>query len=45
MIENQPLVSVGIPTYNRPEGLRQTLDCITFQTYKNLEIIRNMPSI
>jgi glycosyltransferase involved in cell wall biosynthesis len=36
---NQPLVSVGIPTYNRPEGLRRTLECITGQTYKNLEII------
>ena len=36
---NGPLVSVGIPTYNRPEGLRRTLECITGQTYKNLEII------
>ncbi|MFH1461880.1 MAG: glycosyltransferase family 2 protein [bacterium] len=36
---NQQLVSVGIPTYNRPEGLRRTLECITGQTYKNLEII------
>ena len=36
---NLPLVSVGIPTYNRPEGLRRTLDCITKQTYSNLEII------
>ena len=35
----QPLVSVGIPTYNRPEGLRRTLECITGQTYRNLEII------
>jgi glycosyltransferase involved in cell wall biosynthesis len=35
----QPLVSVGIPTYNRPEGLRRTLECITAQTYPNLEII------
>jgi glycosyltransferase involved in cell wall biosynthesis len=34
-----PLVTVGIPTYNRPEGLRKTLDCITRQTYGNLEII------
>lgn len=34
-----PLVSVGIPTYNRPEGLRRTLSCITAQTYQNLEII------
>lgn len=35
----QPLVSVGIPTYNRPEGLRRTLECIAGQTYRNLEII------
>ena len=33
------LVSVGIPTFNRPEGLRRTLCCITQQSYKNLEII------
>jgi glycosyltransferase involved in cell wall biosynthesis len=33
------LVSVGIPTFNRPEGLRKTLECITGQTYRNLEII------
>jgi glycosyltransferase involved in cell wall biosynthesis len=32
-------VSVGIPTYNRPEGLRRTLERITGQTHKNLEII------
>lgn len=37
--KNGPLVSVGIPTYNRPEGLRRTLECITKQTYTNLEII------
>ena len=36
---SQPLVSVGIPTYNRPEGLQRTLDCICNQTYRNLEII------
>jgi glycosyltransferase involved in cell wall biosynthesis len=34
-----PLVSVGIPTYNRPEGLRRTLQCVTAQTYRNLDII------
>lgn len=33
------LVSVGIPTYNRPEGLRRTLKCIAGQTHQNLEII------
>ena len=37
--EFQPLVSVGIPTYSRPEGLRRTLNCITGQTYRNLEVI------
>lgn len=37
--QEQPLVSVGIPTYNRPEGLARTLKCITRQTYSNLEII------
>lgn len=34
-----PLVSIGIPTYNRPEGLRRTLACLTEQTYENLEIV------
>ena len=37
--ERQLLVSVGIPTYSRPEGLRRTLECITAQTYEKLEII------
>lgn len=36
---NQPLVSIGIPTYNRPEGLINTLKSIINQTYKNIEII------
>jgi glycosyltransferase involved in cell wall biosynthesis len=39
MEELKPLVSVGIPTFNRPDGLRRTLKCITNQTYSNLEII------
>jgi len=39
MLEKQPLVSVGIPTYNRPKGLRNTLDNILVQTYQNIEII------
>jgi glycosyltransferase involved in cell wall biosynthesis len=34
-----PLVSVGIPTYNRPVGLRRTLQHICRQTYSNLEIL------
>jgi glycosyltransferase involved in cell wall biosynthesis len=36
---NTSLVTIGIPTYNRPEGLARTLKCITEQTYKNIEII------
>lgn len=39
-VENAlPLISVGIPTFNRPESLRRVLIEITQQTYKNLEII------
>jgi len=34
-----PLVTVGIPTYSNPEGLRRTLDCITNQSYKDLDIL------
>lgn len=34
-----PLVTVGIPTYNRPCSFRNTLNCIVQQTYKNIEII------
>lgn len=33
------LVSVGIPTFNRPDGLDRTLSCITAQSYPWLEII------
>ena len=39
MQKSTPLVTVGIPTYNRPEGVERTLACITKQTYTNLEII------
>ena len=34
-----PLVSIGIPTFNRAEGLLRTLNCIRSQTYKNLEVL------
>jgi glycosyltransferase involved in cell wall biosynthesis len=33
------LVTVGIPTFNRPQGLARTLTSICAQTYRNLEII------
>lgn len=39
LTDSPPLVSVGIPVYNRPEGLHRTLSCITGQTYRNLEVI------
>ena len=38
-MKTYPLVSVGMPVYNRPEGLVKALECIVNQTYKNLEII------
>jgi len=34
-----PRVTVGVPTYNRPAGLRRTLDCILGQTYRDLEVL------
>ena len=41
MINNtrSPLVSIGIPSYNRPAGLNTVVETIINQTYKNLEII------
>lgn len=38
-IENFPLVSIGIPTYNRPESLERIITCLLKQTYVNFEII------
>jgi glycosyltransferase involved in cell wall biosynthesis len=35
----EPLVSVIIPTYNRPDYLRQAIASAVQQTYQNLEII------
>ena len=34
-----PLVSIGLPTYNRPGGLKTALDHIISQSYTKLEII------
>lgn len=39
MQKQLPLVTVGIPTYNRVTGLERTLLCIRGQTYSNIEII------
>lgn len=35
----KPLVSVIVPTYNRPDTLGESLESITRQTYSNLEIL------
>ncbi|MEO9004179.1 MAG: glycosyltransferase family 2 protein [Ginsengibacter sp.] len=36
---SEPLVTIGLPTYNRPAGLQKCLQTILSQTYSNLEII------
>ena len=36
---NYPLVSVGIPTFNRPKGLEKVINDFLNQTYINIEII------
>lgn len=36
---NLPFVSVGLPTYNRPGGLKKCLEHLIIQTYSNIEII------
>ena len=38
-IEIRPLVSIGIPSYNRPKQLRRVLASITTQTYSNFEVL------
>lgn len=34
-----PLVTIGIPTYNRPQLLRRSLSCVARQDYPNLEVV------
>lgn len=37
--DKYPLVSIGIPTYNRNVGIKKTLESIWLQHYPNLEVI------
>lgn len=39
MREATPLVSIGLPTYNRAEFLRHTLDSLLRQSYSHLQIL------
>jgi glycosyltransferase involved in cell wall biosynthesis len=35
----KPKISIGVPCYNRPQGLRRTLEVLTSQTYENIQIV------
>jgi glycosyltransferase involved in cell wall biosynthesis len=37
--ERYPLVSIIIPTFNRPESLLSAINSVSSQTYKNMEVI------
>lgn len=37
--DNQPLVSVIIPTFNRKDMLKRAVDCVLKQDYPNIEVI------
>jgi len=39
MNQNQPLVSIGIPTYNRAALLKRSIESALNQDYKNIEVI------
>ncbi|MSP96932.1 MAG: glycosyltransferase family 2 protein [Betaproteobacteria bacterium] len=39
MSQQRPLVSVGVPTFNRPEQLDRALAELSSQTYENIEIV------
>ena len=39
LLFSDKLVSIGIPAYNRAEGLARTLASLEAQTYKTLDII------
>lgn len=38
-MQNNPLISVLIPTYNVGEFVKEAIECVVLQTYSNIEII------
>ncbi|MEB2308882.1 MAG: glycosyltransferase [Candidatus Brocadiaceae bacterium] len=38
-LKNNPLVSVIVPTFNRPDTLKVSLESIASQTYKHIEVV------
>ena len=36
---DKPLVSIGVPTYNRPKTLERTLASLLAQSYKDIEVV------
>jgi len=38
-IENEPLISIIIPAYNRPKSLKSLLESVKNSSYKNIEVI------
>jgi glycosyltransferase involved in cell wall biosynthesis len=39
MTHPQPLVTIGIPTYNRPQLLKRALTAVANQSYENLQVL------
>ena len=45
MTNNEPLVSVVIPSYNHEKYIKETIESIVKQTYKNIEVSTNTHDI
>lgn len=38
-LPNNPMVTIGIPSYNRPDMLRRAIESALIQNYENLEVV------